>query len=148
MQHDRTRSILETLRRRIDDHFRGERLQIGFGADAVVDLRGLLDLRDQPLGIVRAERLETLRILTIIVDGLGSVDGIAVARLPIDIVNAQHDALLLELLDRPRALAAGFGAHVRRGQIGPVVAQRGIFARTAVVHPSDRNTGRPRIGER
>ncbi len=149
MQDDLARSVLETFGRGIDRHFGRKGPQVGLGADAVVDLRRGLDLFDQPCGIVRAERLETPGRRAVVVDRFhGRIDGVAVARLPVDVEDAQRHALLFELFERPRTLASRLGRHVaRRREVGPGIPQSDIFAGRAVAHPADRYAGRPGIGE-
>ena len=149
MQDDFPRRVQEPFRRRIDLHLGGEGRQIGFGRNAVVDLRGNFDLIDQPLGIIRAERLEPLRIRAVVVDRLGRIDGVAVALLLVHIEDAEFDIRLLELFERTRTLAARLGRHIaRRREIGPVIARADIVGRRLVRHPSDRNVGSLGIGER
>ena len=67
MEHHLAVTVEKTAPRRIGGERFCESLEIRLAANTVVDLVSLVDLFDQPLGIVRTQRAKTLVIRNVII---------------------------------------------------------------------------------
>ena len=142
MEHHLAVTVEKTAPRRIGGERFCESLEIRLAANTVVDLVSLVDLFDQPLGIVRTQRAKTLVIRNVIIYGSGRINSIAVARALIDVVNRQSHTRFFVLLERPGARSARSRLHSARcRKVGPSEAERAVFfSGTRRVH-ADRHIG-------